>query len=135
MNANVTTELNVNRISRESGVLVNDQWIGWDTLRAAASQDDVALAAVYSDVLRRAGEMARRQKMVTVGVHNLSGHVTDTAAYTWAAVASYMDGTPVGGRTIAADWGQTGSRTAALRDAAEARRVLTEKGYDVGGVR
>lgn len=105
--------------------------IAWLALRQAAKQDDTDLAGVYSALLADAERMARGRKTVRVAVHNMSGGDDDLGARTWAATLHYMSGEFATGRLVAADWGQTGNRAYALRDADEARTTLAARGYEV----
>lgn len=105
--------------------------IGWADLRAAARQDDADLRAVYAGVLAEAEQMARGRRAIRVAARNISGHDSDAGALTWAATLHYMSGEMATCRTVAADWGQTGSHGYAARDAEEARRALAARGYEV----
>lgn len=103
----------------------------WAELRAAATQDDSDLRTVYAGVLDEAKQIAKGKKAVRVEAKNLNGHVTDTAALTWAAVLSDMAGEHVSSRVVAADWGQTGSYSQATKEVDEAGKALAKKGYEV----
>ena len=105
--------------------------VSWDNLRAAATQDDAGLRAVYAGLLEDAKRMARESKRVKVRVANLNGGPDDLGGRTWAAHVVTMGGETLSVRTVAADWGQTGTKSYAMRDAEEAKKVLPQRGYTV----
>lgn len=108
------------------------RYLDWDRLAKAAKQDDADLRAEYGRLLADARDLARNRKMVKVVVRNLSGGPDDLGARTWAALLVDPAGEHVSGRIVGADFGQTGTRTAAIREADEARQTLRSRGYDVG---
>lgn len=105
--------------------------VSWDTLRAAATQDDAGLRAVYAELFDEAKRMARETRSVKVRASNLNGSPEDLGCRTWAAQVVTMAGESLSVRTVAADWGQTGTKSYAERDAEEARKVLPQRGYMV----
>lgn len=134
MTATETNELVVVSIGWDDvTVAVNggNKRMSWDILRAAAGQDDAGLRVVYAGVLAEAAKMARSRRAIKVTASNMSGHDSDAGALTWAATLHTMSGEFVSGRTVAADWGGTGSKSHAIREAAEARTALAAKGYEV----
>lgn len=119
-----------------TGVLVTlggeSRWVPWDALRSASRQEpDPGLRRVYRDLLADATRLAAERKAVRVSIHNLGGHASDLGALTWAATLELLSGELLSGRVIAADWGLTGRRSYAERDAATAREVLARRGYTV----
>ena len=62
------TVLSVSHAGARVSVRGSISQISWSLLRAAASQDDAALASVYSGLLSRAEEMAADESPITVYV-------------------------------------------------------------------
>lgn len=100
--------------------------VSWETLHAAAGQDDPALRAVYADLLAEALYMARTKKVIVVSIAN-----TARTPGCYEAVLRNVAGEHVSGRLVAADWGQRGGHGYALRDVDEAARHLGSRGYAV----
>jgi len=117
-----------------SGVTVEangrPSYLTWETLHAAANQDEPELHRVYSEIRDQARRMAAEKKAMRIVVCNTSRDEAGNVP-TWSAGLVDMAGQHVSGRIIAADWGQTGVRSYAERDAAEARTKLSQRGYEV----
>jgi hypothetical protein len=108
-----------------------DQSVTWDELRAGAKESGPELQPIYQQILADAEAKARTLKMVRVEVHNRNGSDMDLGARTWSASLHRMGGELVSGKIVGAEWGQTGTRAEARRDAALARKHLTALGWVV----
>jgi hypothetical protein len=102
------------------------QVIDWQTLRAAAKQNDAGLRSVYSDLLKEALRLAALDRRLTVVVNNRTN-----TPHGYEAELYDVAGEFVSGRIVAADFGLSGTREYAERDAATAIRTLGEHGYTV----
>jgi hypothetical protein len=106
--------------------------VAWSVIRIRARDlSDAQLRAVYGELLRQAERMAAQTKAVEIRVSNHANADTASNVPQWEAGLYDMAGQLVSGRLIAADWGLTGTRHYAERDASEARERLAARGYDV----
>lgn len=126
MSTNTTTnDITVESVDQR-GVLTSRGFISWSALRAAARQDDAALAAVYGEVLAAAEVLAAEHSPILLSVEQDRTNVwwTVRARALWGGVGAELRRRADEGGTLAhRHWAEEQARDIAARLQADGRDV------------